>query len=80
MKTNEFTFEYDGKKYNGLLDLPKNEKPSAIVVIIHGHGKTNIDNNKLKIFHSGDYNGSEIVEFEKLQLQNENIDLAFLNF
>ena len=31
----------------------------------------------LKVFHSGDYNGSEIVEFEKLQLQNENIDLAF---
>lgn len=39
-----------------------------------------IEINKLKLFHSGDYNGSEIVEFEKLQLQNENIDLAFLNF
>jgi L-ascorbate metabolism protein UlaG (beta-lactamase superfamily) len=37
-----------------------------------------IDN--LKVFHTGDYNGSEIVEFGKLQLQNENIDLAFLNF
>ncbi len=34
----------------------------------------------IKVFHSGDYNGSEIVEFEKLQLQNENIDLALLNF
>ncbi len=39
-----------------------------------------IDIDKLKVFHSGDYNGSEIVEFEKLQLQNENIDLALLNF
>jgi L-ascorbate metabolism protein UlaG (beta-lactamase superfamily) len=38
----------------------------------------NIDN--LKVFHTGDYNGSEIVEFEKLQLQNKNIDLALLNF
>lgn len=37
-----------------------------------------IDN--IKVFHSGDYNGSELVEFEKLQLQNENIDLALLNF
>ena len=36
--------------------------------------------NKLKIFHSGDNNGSDITEFEKMQLQNENIDLAFLNF
>lgn len=32
------------------------------------------------IFHTGDYNGSEIVEFEKLHLQNDDIDLAFLNF
>lgn len=32
------------------------------------------------IFHTGDYNGMEIDEFEKLQLQNENIDLALLNF
>ncbi|MDA3814018.1 MAG: MBL fold metallo-hydrolase [Candidatus Cloacimonetes bacterium] len=39
-----------------------------------------IEINGLKIFHSGDYNGSEIVEFKKLQLQNEDIDLAFLNF
>ncbi len=39
-----------------------------------------IEIDKLKVFHSGDYNGSEIVEFGKLQLQNENIDLAFLNF
>lgn len=38
----------------------------------------NID--KLAIFHTGDYNGTETVEFGKLQLQNENIDLAFLNF
>ncbi len=39
-----------------------------------------IDIDKLKVFHSGDYNGSELVEFEKLQLQDEFIDLAFLNF
>lgn len=38
------------------------------------------DINGLKVFHSGDYNGAEVVEFGKLQLQNEQIDLAFLNF
>ncbi len=42
MKTEEFIFKYDGKKYSGLLDLPTDEKPSAIVVMIHGHGKTNV--------------------------------------
>ena len=39
-----------------------------------------IDIDNMKIFHSGDYNGAEIIEFGKLQLQNENIDLALLNF
>ncbi len=38
-----------------------------------------IDIDKLTVFHSGDSNGSALVEFEKLQLQNESIDLAFLN-
>lgn len=33
----------------------------------------------LKIFHCGDSNGSDSVEYEKLQLQDEDIDLAFLN-
>ncbi|PLX21327.1 MAG: hypothetical protein C0599_08120 [Salinivirgaceae bacterium] len=36
--------------------------------------------NNLKVFHTGDYNGSEVVEFGKLKLQNEQIDLALLNF
>lgn len=34
----------------------------------------------IKVFHSGDSNGSDSVEFEKLQLQKEQIDLALLNF
>jgi L-ascorbate metabolism protein UlaG (beta-lactamase superfamily) len=34
----------------------------------------------IKIFHSGDNNGSDSVEFEKLQLQKEQIDLTLLNF
>jgi len=39
-----------------------------------------IDFGNSKIFHTGDYNGEEVVEFGKLQLQKEQIDLAFLNF
>lgn len=38
------------------------------------------DINNFKVFHSGDYNGTETVEFGKLQLQNEQIDLALLNY
>ena len=34
----------------------------------------------IKVFHSGDSNGSDSVEFEKLHLQKEHIALAFLNF
>ncbi len=47
MKTEEFVFEYNSKKYNGLLDLPTDQKPSAILVMIHGHGKTNVVEKKL---------------------------------
>jgi L-ascorbate metabolism protein UlaG (beta-lactamase superfamily) len=39
-----------------------------------------IDIGDLKIFHTGDYDGSELVEFGKLHLQNEQIALALLNF
>lgn len=39
-----------------------------------------IDIEDFKVFHTGDYNGSEIIEFRKLQLQREQIDLALLNF
>ena len=39
-----------------------------------------IDINGLKVFHSGDYNGSETVESGKLELQKEQIDIALLNF
>ena len=39
-----------------------------------------IDINGIKVFHSGDFNGSETVEFGKLELQKEQIDIALLNF
>lgn len=39
-----------------------------------------ININGFIVFHSGDYNGAEIIEFGNLQLQKEQIDLALLNF
>lgn len=34
-------FEFEGVQLNGVLNLPKEEKPKGIVLIIHGSGKTN---------------------------------------
>lgn len=42
--TEPFTFTFEGKKYNGLIDLPSDRKPSSIIVLIHGHGKTDVVN------------------------------------
>jgi L-ascorbate metabolism protein UlaG (beta-lactamase superfamily) len=39
-----------------------------------------IDIDGLKLLHTGDFNGSEIVEIGKLQLQKGQINLALLNF
>lgn len=34
-------FEFEGVTLNGVLNLPKDQKPKGIVLIIHGSGKTN---------------------------------------
>ena len=47
MKTEEFVFEFEEKKYSGFIDTPTEQEATAIVVIIHGHGETNIENNNL---------------------------------
>ncbi|MBO6794136.1 MAG: alpha/beta hydrolase [Balneolaceae bacterium] len=36
-----FEFEFDGVVLNGVLDLPKHQKPRGIVLIVHGSGTTN---------------------------------------
>ena len=36
-----FEFEFEGVTLNGLLNLPKDQKPKGIVLILHGSGKTN---------------------------------------
>lgn len=40
-KTDTLSFIFEGKKLSGYLDLPDNQEPSAIVLIVPGHGKTN---------------------------------------
>jgi alpha-beta hydrolase superfamily lysophospholipase len=42
MKIEKFTFEYDGKKYSGLLDMPIGQEPTSIVIIVQGYGKSDI--------------------------------------
>jgi L-ascorbate metabolism protein UlaG (beta-lactamase superfamily) len=39
-----------------------------------------IDMNGIKILHTGDCTGSDTLQLKNLQLINENIDIAFLNF
>ncbi|WP_299769555.1 alpha/beta hydrolase [uncultured Dokdonia sp.] len=38
---NLLDFEFEGVSLNGVLNLPKDQKPKGIVLIIHGSGKTN---------------------------------------
>lgn len=42
VKTESFEFVHNGKKLSGLLDLPTGQKPTSIVLIIQGYGKSNI--------------------------------------
>ena len=42
IKTESFEFFHNGKKLSGLLDLPTGQKPTSIVLIIQGYGKSNI--------------------------------------
>lgn len=42
IKTEPFEFVHNGKKLSGLLDLPIGQKPTSIVLIIQGSGKSNI--------------------------------------
>ena len=34
-------FEFEGVQLNGVLNLPKDQKPKGIVLVVHGSGKTN---------------------------------------
>lgn len=36
-----FDFEFEGLTLNGVLNLPKDNKPKGIVLIVHGSGRTN---------------------------------------
>lgn len=40
--TTDFTFESDGLELSGIFDLPAKGDVNAIVLIVHGYGKTNV--------------------------------------
>jgi uncharacterized protein len=42
MKTESLDFPFEGKRLSGVLDLPGDRPPSAIVVFVMGHGKTDV--------------------------------------
>ncbi|HXB54241.1 MAG TPA: CocE/NonD family hydrolase [Vicinamibacteria bacterium] len=42
MKTESLDFQFDGKRLSGTLDQPADRPPSAIVVFVLGHGKTDV--------------------------------------
>ncbi len=41
IKTDTFTFSFEGKRYSGLLDSPTQTKASALVILVPGSGRTN---------------------------------------
>ena len=43
LKTDTFNFVFEGKKLRGFIDMPVNRDPSALIIIVPGHEKTNFE-------------------------------------
>lgn len=43
LKIDTFNFQFEGKKYSGLIDYPDNEPPTGIVIFVPGDGPTNVN-------------------------------------
>lgn len=43
MRTEQFSFEYNGNRLVGVLDWPNNDDPTSVIVFVHGHGRSNPD-------------------------------------
>lgn len=41
MKTDTLNFLFEGKKLSGFIDMPVNQEPTAVIIIVPGHEKTN---------------------------------------
>lgn len=58
VKTDTLSFVFEGKKLIGLLDLPVSRKPAALVLLIPGSGKTDMEKNwyyeQLRHFFTGE--------------------------
>lgn len=42
IKTDTLSFVFEGKKFSGILDLPRDKKPKGLIILIPGSGKTDI--------------------------------------
>lgn len=42
MQTDTFSFFFEGKRYSGLVDMPRGQRPGSMVILIPGSGQTNI--------------------------------------
>lgn len=40
IRTTEFSFSFDNKKYSGFIDLPSDRKPNVTIILIPGSGRT----------------------------------------
>lgn len=65
MKTDTFNFQFEGKKYSGLIDYPDNEPPKGIVILVPGHDRTNIND---KSWYAYTYFDSLRTSFTKVGL------------
>ncbi|PHN01394.1 alpha/beta hydrolase family protein [Flavilitoribacter nigricans] len=49
LSSRPFDFQFANKKYSGLLDLPKDQEASSLMILVPGHGKTNVASGKWNI-------------------------------
>jgi pimeloyl-ACP methyl ester carboxylesterase len=42
MQTDTFTFSFEGRRYAGAIDLPEQKKPTALIILVPGSGKTDM--------------------------------------
>jgi pimeloyl-ACP methyl ester carboxylesterase len=42
-KTDPFKFVFDGRTYSGIIDHPKDQPPTSIIILVPGDGQTNLE-------------------------------------
>jgi len=42
MQTESFVFQFEGNELHGIIDIPVGQKAKSIILIVHGHGRTDV--------------------------------------